>query len=475
MPSLPAPPHVAVVGGGIAGLAAAHALLTARPELAVTILEASPDIGGKLRLGEVAGQVVDLGAEALLNRRPEATALARAVGLGPVLVHPVTGEAAIWSRGQLRPLPPTVLGVPVSVGPAARSGLLNGRGAARARIERRLPAPQIDGDVAVGRLVARRLGPQVRDRLVEPVLGGVYAGHADELSFAATMPQLSRAVRDGRGLLDAAARLRGESQPPPGAVAAPVFAGIAGGVGRLPAAVAADVVRRGAVLRRSATVRALERTASGWRAVIGPVGAPEEILVDAVVVAVPATPASRLLQGVTPLTASELGGIEYASMALVTIAFQAEAEAGASLTGSGFLVPPVDGRAIKAATYSSRKWGWLAAGTTVVRCSVGRHREQAALQRDETELITAAVSDLREATGLRAPVIDAKVTRWGGALPQYAVGHLDRVDRIRSEIEAVPLLEICGAAFDGVGVPAVIGSAQQAATRLLAALDQPRQ
>lgn len=474
MPSQSSPLHVVVVGGGIAGLAAARALVSARPDLAVTILEASPAVGGKLRLGEIAGRPVDLGAEALLNRRPEATDLAHAVGLGPSLVHPATSAAAIWSRGALRPMPPTVFGVPVGVGTAVRSGLLSRRGALRARMERRMAAQESGEDVAVGRLVARRLGGEVRDRLVEPVLGGIYAGRADELSFAATMPQLHREVAAGGGLLAAAARLRPQSADRAGE-ATPVFAGIAGGVGRLAVAVADDVVARGAAVRLSASVRQLERTSAGWRLVVGPTVAPEEMLADGVVLAVPAAPASRLLAGVAPSAAGELAAIEYASMALVTMAMRTADVSSSRLEGSGFLVPPVEGRAIKAATYSSRKWGWLAGDTVVVRCSVGRHREAGLLQRDDSELVGAAVTDLAAATGVRGPLIDAQVTRWGGALPQYAVGHLERVDRIRQAVAAVPGLELCGAAYDGIGVAAVIASAQQAATRLLDQLNRPRQ
>jgi protoporphyrinogen/coproporphyrinogen III oxidase len=474
MPFQPAQRHVAVIGGGIAGLAAAHALLTARPDLAVTVLESSPTLGGKLRLGEVGGQPVDVGAEALLNRRPEATALARAVGLGPALVHPVTSDAAIWSRGSLRTLPPTVLGVPADVRAAARSGLLDRRAALRARVERRLPALRLEHDVAVGRLVARRLGSQVSDRLVEPLLGGVYAGCADELSFAATMPQLSQALSYETSLLAAAERVRAASQPATGAATVPVFAGIAGGVGRLPGVVADDLVSRGAVIRASATVRSLDRTASGWRAVVGPTTAPEELEVDGLVVATPAVAASRLLKSVAPVAADELGHIEYASLALVTLAMRAD-DVSSRLVGSGFLVPPVDGRAIKAVTYSSRKWGWLDPDIMVIRCSIGRHREPAQLQRDDRELVALAAADLRDATGLDAPVVDATVTRWGGSLPQYAVGHLERVARIQAAVVAVPGLELCGAAFQGVGIAAVIASAQQAATRLLRYLNEPGQ
>lgn len=462
------PQHVVVIGGGIAGLAAAQTLLSERPELAVTVLEGSTSVGGKLRLGTIAGQPVDLGAESLLNRRPEATALAAAVGLSPDIDYPATTSAALWSRGRLQPLPPSVFGIPAGSALSMRHSVLTRRGVARARLERLLPAPTLKGDVAVGALVKQRLGREVRDRLVEPMLGGVYAGSVGELSFAATLPQVHRELQSGGGLLRAAERVR-LAQPQSGA-REPVFAGISGGVGRLALAVAADVARRGGQIRRSATVRALGRTDSGWWLVLGPTVQPEQVLADAVIVAVPAFAAGRLLSGVVPDGAAELSSIEYASMAIVTLAFRAGQDASA-LSGSGFLVPPVERRTVKAATFSSQKWSWMRRDTLVVRCSIGRHREEEELQREDGELIDVAVMDLRMATGIRAPVVDAVVTRWGGALPQYAVGHLDRVKRIRTAVADVSGLEVCGAAFDGVGIPAVIATGQQAAARVLRSFD----
>ncbi|MCL2541712.1 MAG: FAD-dependent oxidoreductase [Nocardioidaceae bacterium] len=441
--------RVVVIGGGIAGLAAAYELAGAG--WSVTLLEASERLGGKLRRREVAGIAVDVGAEAMINRRPEAVGLAREVGLE--IAHPATASSRIWTRGALRPLPRTLMGAPVDLDGLADSGILSDAGLARAREQ----VPQtIAGDAAVGEVVAARFGDEVADRLVEPLLGGVYAGLARDISIRAAAPQLI-------------GPLAADELAPPGApatAAAPVFAGIPGGVWQLPEAVAAAARGRGVEVRTGATVTGLRRTPEGFAVAL----AGEELAAEAVVVAVPAAPASRLLADLAPAAATELAGIGYASTALVTLAFPA-AEAGEALDvgASGFLVPAVDGRRIKAATYSFAKWDWVreAGGDLLVlRTSLGRYGEEATLQVPDEELIAASLADLREATGLTAAPVDSVVQRWGGGLPQYAVGHLDRVARIRSAVAEVPGLVVCGAAYDGVGIAPTVGSALRAVADL---------
>lgn len=470
-PAAPAP-HAAggatllVVGGGIAGLAAARAGLDAG--LAVTLLEAGPGYGGKLVLGHVAGSTVDLGAESILARRPEGVRLAREVGLGEDLVHPATTAAGIWSRGELHPLPAgQLMGVPGDLRALGASGVLGSRGLARAQADRVMPKTPVAEDVAVGEYIARRLGREVVDRLVEPLLGGVYAGHADRLSLRATVPQLVPLAAAGTplttGVRDLLARGRADASATAEAPK-PVFAGIRGGIGRLPGALAAELAARGADLRADTAVRALRRTPEGWRAELA-----DGTFADAahVVLAVPAFAAAELLAGPAPAAAAELSGIEYASMAITTFAFHRSAFTAVP-PGSGFLVPPVDGRAIKAATFSSVKWPWLAhsAGDLVVlRTSLGRHGEAEILEREDEDLAKAALADLADAVGLSATPVDRHVQRWTEALPQYAVGHLDRVARIQAALPAG--LAVAGAAYHGVGIPACIASAEAAVRGLL--------
>jgi oxygen-dependent protoporphyrinogen oxidase len=445
---------VVVVGGGVAGLTAAYDLGAGGDWDEVVVLEGSSETGGKLRTREVGGVAVDVGAEAMLNRRPEGVALARELGLD--VVHPATAQSGLWTHGEVRRLPRTLMGVPLDLDDLAGSGVLSDGALDRVRLEPTLPDSDLTHDRSVAGLVAERFGHEVVEQLVEPLLGGVYAGHAGLLSARATTPQLVAMARQG-SLLDAAAALPASDVP--------VFAGLPGGMGGLPRALVASGHFE---VRTEAVVRGLARAGDRFVLTVGSAHDPVRLTADAVVLACPANPASRLLADLAPVAARELGGIESASMAVVTHAFRAADVEAIDATGtSGFLVPPVEGRRIKAATYSFAKWDWVrdaGAGLLVLRTSTGRHREEADLQRPDAELVATSLAELREAAGLGLDVapVDSHVQRWGGGLPQYAVGHLDRVARIRADVARVPGLAVCGAAYDGVGIPAVIASARAA-------------
>ncbi len=498
-------PHVVIVGGGIAGLAAAFFL---RDEpVRVTVLEGSPRLGGKLSVSEIAGVAVDEGAEALLVTRPEGTGLIAEVGLAGDRVAPGTTSSAIWTLGALRPLPRRqFMGVPSDLAELARSGLVSGEGAARASQDLALPPTTRDGDVPVADFVGARFGAEVVNRLVDPLLGGVYAGRSSDLSFDATMPALAAASRRYRSLAEAA----GSLLPPPAPVAAgdqdgapagprsggSVFTTLAGGLGQLPAFLAKA---SGAEVRTAAMTRTLSpapgapgapaalAAGPGWRLTVGSAASEELIDADAVILAVPGRPAARLLTGVPGSSAAVMafGEISYASMAIVTLAYPRSAFPGAGLAAlgwSGYLVPAVDGRAVKAVTFSSVKWPHLAEATAsgaepleIVRCSVGRIGEEALVQRADEELAALAAAELAAATGVHGAPVAHRVTRWGGALPQYTVGHLDRVARIRAAVAVQPGLAVCGAAYEGVGIPACVASARAAASQVTEFLRGGRQ
>lgn len=459
--------HVVVIGGGVAGLAAARELRrSAGDGLRLTVLESAARLGGKLSSRTVAGTVVDDGCESLMSLRPEAVALATDVGLGGDLMAPAPAPTTLWTRGALRALPAGhVMGVPTDPDALAGTGLLSPQGLARLRREPALPAAPVDGDITVGRYLTDRLGREAVDRLVEPLLGGVYAGRTDLLSLAAVLPPLWSVARRGGSLL---AGLRAARRGAPTGPRRTPVTGLRGGVGRLPAALA-DAT--GAEIRTGTEAVALRRGAGCWYVRTVSAAGPRELTADAVVLALPAGPAARLLTGCAPAAAGALTGIGYASTAVVTLAF-ARGALPAPPDGNGFLVPPVEGRAIKAATFTGNKWPAVSEadpGTFHLRTSLGRFGAEEELACDDETLVRRSLADLGAALGGALPEpVDAAVTRWPDALPQYTVGHQGRVAAIRADLARLPGLAVCGAAYDGVGVAACVASAQRAAAEVLA-------
>ncbi|MFI8259408.1 protoporphyrinogen oxidase [Streptomyces sp. NPDC085665] len=453
---------VIVIGGGISGLAAAWQL---RGHADVTVLESHTKVGGKLRTGTIAGIAVDEGAESLMALRPEAVELAAAVGLGDALCDPAKAPTTIWTDGGLRPLPPGhVMGIPTDPAALTGAGLLSPEGIARAMAEETLPATPLAEDCSVAQYLTARFGRETVDRLVEPLLGGVYAGRADRLSLRAAMPRIAALAEQGGPLLPALRRMRAAGAPRSAPVA---VQGVAGGTGRLPRAVAEAC---GARVLTATTARSLHRLPGDrWRVSAMTGDGPLTMESDAVVLAVPAYEAAQLLRPHSPLAEEELSAIPHASTAVVTMAFS-RSRAHFLPTGNGFLVPPVDGHLLKAASFLSNKWPWLHASapeTFVLRASMGRAGEESALARPDRHLIRAAIAELHRAVGPMGEPVAARVTRWDHGLPQYAVGHHARVSRIREATSKLPGLAVCGAAYEGVGVAACVATARTAARHLL--------
>lgn len=458
-------PRVVIVGGGLAGLTTAHHLLTARPDLELTVLDGADRPGGKVRHQQVAGVTVDVGAESVVASSVAAHELFAEIGLDDRLVHPEPVPASIWSRGRRYAVPArTFMGIP---GPESDlSGLLDEGEVARAA----QPAPFVmdRDDVTVTDAVGGVFGRAVVDRVVEPLLGGVYAGRVDRLSLRSTMPALWAALADGRTMSEAVASLL----PAPSVTPRPRVMGLRGGLGVLVDTLSRRVIDAGGHIEQGSLVRRLERLPHGWRVVSGATNAEVSHEADLVVLATPATPTARLLGDHAPTAATALSGIEYASMAVTTLALPAADMP--SLPGSGFLIPAVDGRAIKASTFSDSKWAWVRAASddvVLLRASAGRAGEVATLQRDDADLVRDALAEIGEALGAPLPApVDAHVQRWGGGLPQYDLGHTDRVAAVRSAVAGLPGLEVTGAAYDGVGIGAVLTGAAATATTILDAL-----
>ncbi|MFI5491235.1 protoporphyrinogen/coproporphyrinogen oxidase [Actinoplanes sp. NPDC051859] len=461
--------RVAIVGGGIAGLAAAVRVRDRAPaNTDIIVYEQSGRLGGKLRTDELAGTTVERGAESFLTGGPDggesaAVSFVRRLGLDRKLVHPAAVPAALAIGGRLEKVPGgTLVGVP---GDLSVLGAV-ARPAADADRDEGRPLLAAGEDVTVGALVRARYGDEIADRLVDPMLGGVYAGRADQLSLATTLPALARAARTEHTLSAAVRAAQSASPRVPGR---PIFSAVDGGMSRLIGAAAAAA---GARISLGLPVRELTRTAHGWRLLLGPVPAPQTDDVDAVVLAVPAQPAARILTGVDPITAAVVDQLRYASVALAALALPP----GTPLPElSGFLVPPAEGTLVKAATFFTRKWPHLGreGGPVIVRASLGRSGEEERLQLDDSLLTATAHAELGRLIGDDLPPpVASWVQRWGGGLPQYAPGHLDRVARVRATLAGRGGLALAGAAYDGVGIPACVASGEQAADDVVKHLEE---
>lgn len=466
-----APYRVAVVGGGISGLAAAYRLRTLLgPATEIVLVEGSRQLGGALRTVELGGVVLDVGAEAFLVRRPEVLTLVEELRLGEQLTHPTSVGAAVRAGHRIMPLPRrTVLGIPGVAADVA--GLLSAHGVARVAAEPTVPLVWEPGqDAAVGALVRERAGNELVDRLIDPLLGGVYAGRADALGLRATLPAVATALDRGAGSLLAAASAVLSAELPgqplrqlPGGGPAPVFGTLRGGFSVLVDALAAAAAVRP---RLGLPACGLTRTPEGWRLTLGSAVQAEYLDVDAVVLAVPAPALRRLLIDVLPVASAAAGRVEVASCAVVGLALPLPA-AESLPESSGVLVAASEPLSAKAFTFSGRKWAHArSAEVLLIRASLGRHGEARVLQRNDPELVDVVRADLAALTAITAEPVATVVARWGGALPQYAPGHLDAVAAIEREVAGSDGLAVAGATLHGVGVPACIVTADSAARRI---------
>jgi oxygen-dependent protoporphyrinogen oxidase len=440
--------RVAVVGAGITGLAAAYDLVQSGVVDEVVVFESSDRCGGKIRTSRVAGTMVDEGADAFLARVPWATALCHDLGLGDKLVSPTAG-AFIHSRGRLRRLPgDLVMGVPSDVIGVARSGVLSPLGIGRAALEPLVGwwAKHHPTD-SVGQMVRRRYGHEVLERLVDPLLGGIYAGNADQLSVAAAVPQLLPADRH----LSMTLALRKLKQPIT-TTPNPIFYSFRDGMQHLTDTLAEALSSN---IRLSAAVTAVE---AGGR-VNG-----EKF--DAVVMAAPAPVARCTLNA--PETATMLRGIELASVALVTLAID-DRDLVRPLAGTGFLVPRPERRLVTACSWFSSKWpDAKPTGQTILRASVGSIDSPADPFLDDDVLVPAVMADLDRLMGLNASPTEIRISRWPQSFPQYRPGHLALVDQIERELaREIPEAVLAGAAYRGIGVAACVRQGREAAAKVL--------
>lgn len=443
----------AVIGAGITGLAAAWELERAGHEAVVH--EAADRIGGKLRSSAVPGLgfALDEGADAFLARVPDALELCAELGIDE-LVHPATGSAWVWANDALHPLPKAqLLGVPTDLDELAGGGLLSPAGLARARADLDSDAPPVTQDLSVGALVRSRLGDEVCDHLVEPLLGGINGGEADGLSVEACAPQIWAVAGRGGSLVRAAAEVKAATTPSD----APVFATPAEGMAVLPRRLA-DAL--GAEVRTGLTPPPVE-TGPGTVRVAGET-------FDGVVIATPADAAAPLLTLVAPEAADVLAATEFASVVMVTVVAE-RAAVDHPLEGSGVVVARDSDLSITACSFGSSKWAhWDDGEHAVFRISLGHDGDPADWCARDDDLLTAtALTDLQRILGTAVSPVGVRVGRWARSFPQYRPGHLSRVADVRDTLAGAGPIALAGMSYDGIGVPACIRSGRTAARRLL--------
>jgi oxygen-dependent protoporphyrinogen oxidase len=447
--------EVVVIGAGMAGLAAADHLAAAGVD--VTLLEATGRLGGKVHTTSFAGRPLDMGAEVLVTREPTAVALCRELSLEDDLVTPSSSRAYVWTRHGLRPLPSDALTrLPGRLGELLRSRLLSPLGVLRCGWDMVAPSRAPDGDVAIGAIVRSRLGREVLEQIVDPLLGGIHAGRCDTLSAQALAPHFLGALRTGKGLVRG---LRAAAMP----AAGPAFATLRNGLGSLAAALGERAQDAGASVQLGVSAIAVGNSYSGGAVVAQRDG--DALEAAACVLATPAGNASQMLAGAAPAAAAELATIVHAPAAVVALAYP-EGSLDGLPAGTGFVTSGEE-RMVRACTWSSSKWVHLRGDPPIVKAFVGRAGAPAPVLGD-LELAAAVHREIAGALALRHAPIDLHVERFGAAIPQYRVGHLARVDRIEAALP--PHIAVAGASYRGAGVGACVRSGQAAANRVLAHL-----
>jgi protoporphyrinogen/coproporphyrinogen III oxidase len=447
--------HVAIVGGGIAGLACAYELH--KRSVPFVLLEAGTRLGGVILSEPIdGGFTIDAGPDALLIQKPEGVALCKEVGLGDRLVSTRLPRVAYIQRGgRLHPLPAaSVLGIPTRIAPFVRTRLFSWPGKLRMAAELFVPARRDDADESIGAFIARRFGREAVTYLADPLLAGIHAGDVDRLSVRALFPRFVESEQTHGSLLKAFRRARPTHTSADGA-----FKSLPGGLSELVGAIVATLPP--ASIRLRAPVAHV--TSAGAHVFRVEMAAGDSVDASHVVVAAPAYAAAAMLADVDAAIARQCADIPYTSVATVALAFDGDAIAR-PLAGSGFVVPRVEGSPILAATWLSSKWPNRAPeGRVLVRTFVGGARDPHALDRTDDELVRASVEALTPLVGISRAPLFTRVYRWPRANAQHEVGHLDRMAAIDAALARHPGLFLTGSGFRGVGIPDCIADARATA------------
>jgi oxygen-dependent protoporphyrinogen oxidase len=482
-----------IIGGGITGLAAAYRLQTLAPEIAVTLIEREARLGGKIVTEQVDGFVIEGAPDSVLSRKPRGVGLFEELGLAQEIQgrNPQYEKTFVEYGGALHRLPTGLTGmIPTNLEALTRSTLISPEGQARLAQEPDLPPAPPDGDESVASFVTRRLGAEVYEKLVEPLMSGIYAGDGEQLSLAATFPQLRQlelkhgsllhglqksAVRSPQSAVrgrETSARLRRERSVERSVESSegggyPPFVSLRQGMGTLVERLVECLGRTHILLNRVVTRIEQPMDCTGYQVVLAD---GQRLAADALILCTPAFVTAGLLAELAPALAQLHAAIPYASSALVTLAYR-EADLPWPLDGYGYVVPRSADRDVLACTWTSSKWaGRAPAGYALLRVYLGRYGRCDVTEQSDEELYALAYNEVRRVMGLTATPTLQRIHRWPLGMPQYTLGHPERLTQIEAHLAHHPGLYLAGAAYRGVGIPDCIAAGEQAAARVAAYL-----
>ncbi len=449
--------RVVIVGAGITGMTAAFTLRREAPEAEITVLERDPRLGGKVQTERVGGFVIEGGPDSFLTSKPGGLALCRALGMEDTLegTRPERRRTFVLNAGQLFEMPQGLSGlVPSQLTPLFQSDLFSVQGKLRMAMEVILPRRAEAGDESLGGFMRRRFGGEAYERLIEPLMSGIYGGNGDQLSLQATFPQLGAMEQRSGSLIRGirASRPQSNSDRPKPAFVTPIQ-----GMAKIIEALERSLPQ--VTIQRGTPVAAIRRC----RGVYGVITETDQTLeADAVIVAVPSYVAATLLRDLDGEMASVLTTIPYASTATVSLAYPSDSIP--DLPGYGYVVPRAEGRPVLACTWTSSKFAHRAPeGYSLLRAFVGRAGREEILEREDDEVMAIVREELREVIHIEADPVITQICRWPAGMPQYTVGHLDRVRHIEGLLTGHPGLFLAGAAYRGVGIPDCITSGERVA------------
>jgi oxygen-dependent protoporphyrinogen oxidase len=465
--------RIAIIGGGISGLSAALALEEHRRagDLEYVVFESSPRLGGVLHTEHVDGCLVEAGPDSFLTEKPWASELCREIGLGDQLIgsNDADRKTYILVKGKLVAMPDGLMFmVPTKIAPTLSSPLFSARTKLRMAREWFHPPRTTGADESVASFVERHYGAEMVERLADPLLSGIYGGEASQLSLRAVLPRFAEMEAKhgslGRAMLAARKQMAHAAKSP----ARPLFTSLKDGMQQMVDAILSRLSP--SALRPGTLVQCVQPQSfgqnNGWLVSAG--YASDQF--DAVTLATPAQAAATLLQIASSHLASELAGIQYTSSVTINLGYGRGVRSSLP-PGFGFLVPHSEGKRLLAATFVHNKFPHRApADCALLRCFVGGAHGEQILQSSDEEILRIVREELRQIIGLSANPQFTRIYRWEGAMAQYGVGHLERLQRIENLLQSLPGLALAGNAYRGIGVPDCIRSGHEAAKKALIAV-----